>query len=84
MSEEEFYKFKILWKLVSHRKLGHNYTRFENVASGLPSDKIGACLEVAEQLLKERFLIPHKKGKFVSLNIKRKKEIMEFLDRFNE
>jgi len=41
-------------------------------------------LEIAEQLLKERFLIPHKKGKFVSLNIKRKKEIMEFLDRFNE
>jgi len=86
MSEEEYFKFKILWNLVHSRprRWGASHTPIKNVAGGLPGDKIGACLEVAEELLKERVLLPHKNGKNVSLNPKRIKEIMEFLEGFNE
>ena len=76
------YKFKILWNLASSRKWGSSYTPIKNVSGGLPGDKIGYCLSVAEDLIKDRLLIPHKKGKCVSLNHRRKREILEFLDEF--
>jgi len=82
VSERDRYKFKILWNLMHNRprRWGSSYTQIENVASGLPRDEMEACLDVANQLVKEGFLIPHKKWKCVSLNIRRIKEINEFLD----
>jgi len=69
---------------MTKRKWGKNYTPIENVARGLPNDKTGDCLEIADQLLKDRILLSHKKGKCVSLNVKLKKIIMEFLENFDE
>ena len=82
LSGRDRYKYKILWNLVHNRprRWGSSYTQIENVASGLPRDEMGACLDVVNQLVKEGFLIPWKKGKCVSLNIRRIKEVNEFLD----
>ena len=84
MGTGEKFKFKILWNLVTSRKWGNSYTPLRNVASGLPGDQVGACLEVARDLVKARILIPHKKGKCVSLNPKQKKHVVEFLESFEE
>ena len=86
MSEEDYLKFKILWNLAHSRPRiwGASNTPIKNVTRGLPKDKIGACLSVAEKLIKERILLSHKKGKLVSLNVKKIKEIMEFLESFHE
>jgi len=82
LSRRDRYKYKILWNLVHNRprRWGSSYTQIENVVSGVPRDEMGACLDVANQLVKEGFLLPHKKGKCVSLNVKKIKEINEFLD----
>jgi len=80
-SKEEQYKFKILWNLYAHRKWGASYTPIENVTRGLPRDEVGACRAVIELLVKEGILLFHKKRKCVSLNVRKKKEIMEFLER---
>ena len=83
-SKWDQYKFKILWNLTGNPNWGANYTPIKNVARGLPSNEIGACLGVIKDLIKKGLLWPHKKGECVSLNVKRKKEIMEFLEGFNE
>lgn len=82
--EEEWFKFKILWNLKKKRRWGKKHTPIKNVTNGLPGDKIGDCLSVAQQLLKDRVLLPHKKGKNVSLNVRSKKEIEEFLASYVE
>ena len=80
----QFFKYKILWNLASSRKWGRAYSRVENVSSGLPGDQIGSCRGVIEDLLKEGLLILHKKGECVSLNHRRKGEILTFLESFNK
>lgn len=83
-NEWNYFKFKILWNLVSSKKWGANYARIVHVTSGLPGDKIGTCREVLDELVKEGLLFHHKKRKAVSLNYHRKRDIMSFLESFNE
>jgi len=81
LSKEDQYRFKILWKLYTHRRWGASYTPIENVTRGLPGDEIGACRVVVEQLVREGILLFHKKRRCVSLNVRKKKEIVELLER---
>ena len=83
MAEEEDIKRFILRKLVRHRIWMHKHTSIHNLPKGLP-DYLRSKKEVKkiiENLLKEDFLLskPTHYGLEVSLNIKKKKEIEEFI-----
>ena len=73
----------ILRKLVRHRMWMHKHTSIHNLQKGLPdylrSRKEGR--KVVEELLKGGFLLskPTSYGLEVSLNIKKKREIEEFI-----
>ena len=73
----------ILRKLVRHRIWMHKHTSIHNLAKGLP-DWLRSRKEVKkviEELLKQRFLLskPTNYGLEVSLNIRKKKEIEDFV-----
>lgn len=83
MAEEDDIKRFILRKLVRHRIWMHKHTSIHNLPKGLP-DYLRSKKEVRkaiEQMLKEGFLLskPTHYGLEVSLNIKKKKEIEEFI-----
>lgn len=73
----------ILRKLVRHRMWLHKHTSIHNLSKGLP-DHLRSKKEVKDvikDLLKEGFLLskPTNYGLEVSLNIKMKKEIEDFI-----
>lgn len=83
MAEEDDIKRFILRKLVRHRIWMHKHTSIHNLPKGLP-DYLRSKREVKkiiESMLKEGFLLskPTHYGLEVSLNIKKKKEIEEFI-----
>jgi len=83
MSEEEHIKRFILRKLVRHRVWMHKHTSIHNLPKGLP-DFLRSSKEVKkviQELIKEGFLLskPTDYGLEVSLNIKKKKEIEDFI-----
>lgn len=86
MSEiEENIKRFILRKLTRHRMWMHKHTSIHNLPKGLP-DYLRGRKEVKkaiEELLKQGFLLskPTNYGLEVSLNIQKKKEIEEFIER---
>ena len=76
----------ILRKLVRHRIWMHKHTSIHNLQKGLP-DYLRSRKEVKrviEELLKQGFLLskPTNYGLEVSLNIKKKREIEDFIKRF--
>ena len=82
MIEEEIKRF-ILRKLARHRMWMHKHTSIHNLPKGLP-DYLRSTKEVKkaiEQLLKQGLLLskPTNYGLEVSLNIRKKKEIEEFI-----
>jgi len=85
MGEEEDIRKFILRKLVRHRIWMHKHTSIHNLQKGLP-DYLRSRKEVKkviEGLLKQRFLLskPTNYGLEVSLNIEKKKEIEEFIEK---
>lgn len=73
----------ILRKLVRHRVWMHKHTSIHNLPKGLP-DYLRSKKEVKkviEELLKQKFLLskPTNYGLEVSLNMERRKEILEFI-----
>lgn len=73
----------ILRKLVRQNRWMHKHTSIHNLRKGLP-DRLKSRKEVKkviDNLLKEKFLLskPTHYGLEVSLNIKKKKEIEEFV-----
>ncbi len=73
----------ILRKLVRHRMWMHKHTSIHNLSKGLP-DWLRSKKEVKkviEELLKQGFLLskPTNYGLEVSLNIRKKKEIEDFI-----
>jgi hypothetical protein len=82
--EEEDIKRFILRKLVRRRNWMHKHTSIHNLSKGLP-DYLRSKKEVKvviEKLLKQKFLLSKTTnyGLEVSLNIKKKKEIEEFIE----
>ena len=79
--ESRKYRFKIFWYLYNHHCWGKRHTPLENVVKGLPSHAHGDCLRVAEELIKEGWLIvkPTSHGRDVSLDPHRSREVEEFL-----
>tara|TARA_Y100000034_G_C6748341_1_gene332469 strand:+ start:47 stop:316 length:270 start_codon:yes stop_codon:yes gene_type:complete len=76
-------KWFVLRKLARHRIWKHKHTSIHNLPKGLP-DHLKAKKEVRkaiDELLKDNFLIskPTNYGLEVSLNIKKKKEIEDFI-----
>lgn len=82
MVEDEIKRF-ILRKLARHRIWMHKHTSIHNLPKGLP-DYLKSRKEVKkviEEMLKQRILLskPTNYGLEVSLNIRRKKEIEDFI-----
>lgn len=85
MSEEEDIKRFILRKLVRHRVWMHKHTSIHNLQKGLP-DYLRSRKEVRkviEEMLKQKLLLskPTNYGLEVSLNIEKKKEIENFIEK---
>ena len=85
MSEEEDIKRFILRKLVRHRIWMHKHTNIHNLQKGLP-DYLRSRKEVRkviEDMLKEKLLLskPTNYGLEVFLNIEKKKEIEDFIEK---
>lgn len=73
----------ILRKLVRQRRWMHKHTSIHNLPKGLPHHLGREIKEVINDLLKENFLLskPTHYGLEISLNIKKRKEIEEFIGR---
>jgi len=70
----------ILEKLVLDCCWGMRYVARENIPKGLPREySIGSYYEGIRQLVKERYLLPYKKGKCYRLNIELKAQIEAFV-----
>jgi len=85
MEEDSYNKIKkfILSKLVRKRMWMHKHTSIHNLPKGLP-DRLRSSREVrkvVEELLKSSFLLskPTNYGLEVFLNVRMKKEIMDFV-----
>lgn len=81
--EDDIRRF-ILRKLVRHRNWMHKHTSIHNLQKGLP-DYLRSRKEVKkviEGMLKQGFLLskPTNYGLEVSLNIKKKREIEDFIE----
>jgi hypothetical protein len=70
-------KAMILHKLSKKRKWGESHTAIENVSKGVPSHLKGKLKELAEELIKEGFIVPKPTsyGLQISLNVERSEEI---------
>lgn len=84
--ESDIKKF-ILRKLVRKRMWLHKHTSIHNLPKGLPEYLRNGkeVRKAVEELLKKSLLIskPTDYGLEVSLNIKKKKEIEDFIDTYN-
>ena len=76
VSDDEL-KSMILYKLAKKRKWGESRTAFENVEKGVPPHLKGKLKEIANDLIKEGFIIkkPTSYGLQISLNAERSEEI---------
>ncbi|MEK6891196.1 MAG: hypothetical protein AABX03_03585 [Nanoarchaeota archaeon] len=81
--EEDIKRF-ILRKLVRHRMWMHKHTSIHNLPKGLPDylRNTKEVRKVIDELLKNNILLgkPTPYGLEVSLNIKKKKEIEDFIE----
>ena len=91
MSEESsFLRGKLLFKLARRNCWGGKHTAFDKLHRGFKPKHHEAVEEIAEQLIKENFLLQKKAfyGLHVSLNpkfsIEIKKEVEEFLKKATE
>lgn len=76
-------KHHILWKLYHHHYIGKRHTDKRNLPKGLPSHEYGACLDVADDLIKEGWLVAKKtkSGNHVSINPRAIKTVRDFLEK---
>lgn len=76
VSDDEL-KAMVLHKLAKKRKWRESHTAFENVAKGVPPHFKGKLKDLAEELIKEGFIIPKPTGYGlqISLNVARSEEI---------
>lgn len=78
-------KRNILIKLVAHRYWQHKHTSIHNLPKGLPSYLRDSKYvnKAINELIKGNFLLakPTNYGLELSLNIKKKKEICEFIEK---
>ena len=83
LSEEET-KGKILHKLARWKKFGQVYTDKRDAVKGFPSHLINQALEAVDEMVKKRLLLPWKKGKCVSINIREREEVDRLIKLFLE
>ena len=84
MNDYNLIKKLILRKLVRHKMWMHKHTSIHNLPKGLPQHLRGKEIKnVIKDLLKEGILLskPTHYGLEVSLNIKKKSEIEEFIEK---
>lgn len=78
-------KKHILIKLVEHRYWQHKHTSIHNLPEGLPSYLRNSkyVSRAINELIKKKFLLakPTNYGLELSLNIKRRQEILEFIEK---
>ena len=77
-------KSMILHKLAKKRKWGESHTAFENVAKGVPPHFKGRLKDLADELIKEGFIIPKPTGYGlqISLNVARSEEIKSIIKKY--
>lgn len=80
-NDEEKIKATLLYHLRRKRVIGGVHTPFDTLRRGFPSHLGKDIKKIAEQLIKQKFLItkPTNQGKHVSLNKDKIKEIEEFI-----
>ncbi len=78
---EEIIKARLLYHLRRKRVIGGVHTPFDTLRRGFPSHLGKDIKKIAEQLIKQKFLItkPTNQGLHVSLNKEKIKEIEEFI-----
>jgi len=78
-------KRNILIKLVAHRYWQHKHTNINNLPKGLPSHLRNSKFvrKAIDELIKNGFLLtkPTNYGLEISLNINKKREICEFIEK---
>lgn len=78
-------QWHILTKLVEHRYWVHKHTNINNLPKGLPSELRNSkhVRKAIKELITKGFLLgkPTHYGLEVSLNIKKKKDIEDFIER---
>jgi hypothetical protein len=74
-------KKALLIKLMKRRCWGHKHTSYDNLPKGFPSHLAKDVKRIADELIKEEFLLSHptEYGTEVSLNPRMKKEIEEII-----
>ena len=79
-------KAMILHKLAKKRKWGKSHTAFENMAKGVPPHLKGKLKDMAEELIKEGFVVPKPTGYGlqISLNVARSDEIKSIIRKYFE
>lgn len=80
MDIEELKAF-IVKRLYRRDYIGGRHTAFENLQKGLPGHERGAVTQAAHELVKEEILLlkPTAYGLHVSLNPRKKEEIMDYV-----
>lgn len=69
----------VLFHLYRRRLWGSSYTPKEKALSKIPKRLRGDGMKIVEKLVKQGLLLEHKSGNCVSLNSKKKEEIMKIL-----
>lgn len=77
-------KGKILHKLTRKGKFEHSHTALDNLQKGFPTEIRGRANNMSQELIKEGILHLKKTvyGNQVSINVKKKDKIMEYIDEF--
>lgn len=85
VSDDEL-KAMVLHKLAKRRKWGESHTAFENVAKGVPPHLKGRMQDLAEELIKEGFIVPKPTsyGLQISLNPRLSEEIKSIIKKYFE
>ena len=80
---DEWIKATMLYHLRRKRIIGAKHTHFDTLKMGFPSHLGKDVKNIAEQLLKQRYIVtkPTSYGLQVSLNKEKLKEIEEFIKR---
>ncbi len=77
-------KGKILHKLTRLGKFKHSHTSIDNLPKGFPKDMGDRVKEASKELIKEEILLtkPTNYGLEISINVKKKDEIMKYIEIF--
>lgn len=77
----ESLKVHILRNLYRHAYIGNRYIPIEELKWGLPGHEknMKVINKTVKELVREGYLIPHKKGETVSINPKMLKEVREIV-----